>query len=53
VRPERPSGMRLYTNGLFDWNIRLDGRPGYATDRDEDMGVAVRVHRVRPLLAGR
>jgi ribosomal protein S18 acetylase RimI-like enzyme len=43
------NGTRLYTNKLFAENIRLYERLGYAIEREEDMGVAVRVHMRRPL----
>ena len=43
------SGTRLYTNRLFAPNIALYERLGYAIEREEDLGVAVLVHMVRPL----
>ena len=36
--------IRLLTNRLFEENLRLYRRLGYAVDREEDLGFAVAVH---------
>ncbi|MCX7364880.1 MAG: GNAT family N-acetyltransferase [Alphaproteobacteria bacterium] len=36
--------VRLYTNKLFDENVRLYLRLGYRIDREEDVGVGTAVH---------
>lgn len=36
--------IRLYTNKLFDENVRLYRRLGYRIDREEDVGVGTAVH---------
>ena len=41
------SGTRLYTNKLFDENLRLYAWLGYAVEREDETPVGVRVHMVK------
>jgi ribosomal protein S18 acetylase RimI-like enzyme len=42
-------GTRLYTNKLFDENIRLYAFLGYAIEREEALGDRTAVHMIKPL----